>query len=71
VSCPTSVHVFPAVQVTCASPPGLRGREVAALDSQDLGCPVKQRFPRGASTAPQITAVTQGNSKFGSYGGHP
>ncbi|XP_075280831.1 type III endosome membrane protein TEMP [Opisthocomus hoazin] len=51
-----------AVQVTCASPPGLRGREVAALDSQDLGCPVKQRFPRGASTAPQITAVTQGNT---------
>ncbi|XP_074454337.1 type III endosome membrane protein TEMP isoform X2 [Larus michahellis] len=50
-----------AVQVTCASPPGLRGREVAALDSQDLGCWMKQRFPRGASTAQQIT-VTHSNT---------
>ncbi|XP_010288416.1 PREDICTED: type III endosome membrane protein TEMP [Phaethon lepturus] len=44
-----------AVQVTCASPPGLQGREVAALHSQDLGCRMKQRFPRGVSTAQQIT----------------
>ncbi|KAM9280691.1 LOW QUALITY PROTEIN: type III endosome membrane protein TEMP [Cariama cristata] len=50
-----------AVQVTCASPPGLRGREVAALDSQDLGCRMKQRFPRGVSTAQQIT-VTHSNT---------
>ncbi|XP_074953980.1 type III endosome membrane protein TEMP [Phalacrocorax aristotelis] len=50
-----------AVQVTCASPPGLRGREVAALDSQDLGCWMKQRFPRGVSTAQQIT-VTYSNT---------
>ncbi|XP_064311382.1 type III endosome membrane protein TEMP [Phalacrocorax carbo] len=50
-----------AVQVTCASPPGLRGREVAALDSQDLGCWMKQRFPRGVSTAQQIT-VTLSNT---------
>ncbi|XP_010155238.1 PREDICTED: putative uncharacterized protein C1orf210 homolog, partial [Eurypyga helias] len=50
-----------AAQVTCASPPGLRGREVVALDSQDLGCQVKQRFPRGISTAQQIT-VTHGNT---------
>ncbi|KAM6124208.1 type III endosome membrane protein TEMP [Pterocles gutturalis] len=46
-----------AVQVTCASPPGLRGREVAALDSQDLGCQMKQRFPREVSTAQQITTT--------------
>ncbi|XP_009693159.1 PREDICTED: putative uncharacterized protein C1orf210 homolog [Cariama cristata] len=57
-----------AVQVTCASPPGLRGREVAALDSQDLGCRMKQRFPRGVSTAQQIT-VTHSNSKLCSYRG--
>ncbi|KAM6305872.1 type III endosome membrane protein TEMP [Aegotheles albertisi] len=50
-----------AVQVTCASPPGLRGREVAALDSQDLGCQMKQRFPREVSTAQQIT-VTHDNT---------
>ncbi|XP_049665035.1 type III endosome membrane protein TEMP [Accipiter gentilis] len=50
-----------AVQVTCASPPGLRGWEVTALDSQDLGCWMKQRFPRGVSTAQQIT-VTHSNT---------
>ncbi|XP_065513759.1 type III endosome membrane protein TEMP [Caloenas nicobarica] len=50
-----------AVQVTCASPPGLRGREVAALDSQDLGCRMKQRFPRGVSTVQQVT-VTHSNT---------
>ncbi|XP_071606513.1 type III endosome membrane protein TEMP [Heliangelus exortis] len=50
-----------AVQVTCASPPGLRGWEVAALDSQDLGCQMKQRFPREASTVQQITE-TQSNT---------
>ncbi|KFP82790.1 Leucine-rich repeat-containing protein 19, partial [Apaloderma vittatum] len=50
-----------AVQVTCASPPWLRGREVAALDSQDLGCRMKKRFPRGLSTAQQIT-VTHSNT---------
>ncbi|KFZ66650.1 Leucine-rich repeat-containing protein 19, partial [Podiceps cristatus] len=46
-----------AMQVTCASPLGLQGREVAALDSQDLGCQVKQRFPREVSTTQQITAT--------------
>ncbi|KAM9008106.1 type III endosome membrane protein TEMP [Ara ararauna] len=50
-----------AVQVTCASPPWLRGREVAALDSQDLGCQMKQRFPREVSTVQQIT-VTYSNT---------
>ncbi|XP_061859260.1 type III endosome membrane protein TEMP [Colius striatus] len=45
-----------AVQVTCASPPGLQGQEIAALDSQDLGCPMMQRFPRGVSTEQQVTA---------------
>ncbi|KFQ85196.1 Leucine-rich repeat-containing protein 19, partial [Phoenicopterus ruber ruber] len=50
-----------AVQVTCASPPGLQGREVAALDSQDLGCQMKQRFPREVSTTQQIT-VTHSNT---------
>ncbi|KGL93037.1 Leucine-rich repeat-containing protein 19, partial [Charadrius vociferus] len=50
-----------AVQVTCASPPELRGSAVAALDSQDLGCWMKQRFPRGVSTAQQIT-VTLSNT---------
>ncbi|KFV13925.1 Leucine-rich repeat-containing protein 19, partial [Tauraco erythrolophus] len=50
-----------ALQVTCATPPGLQGREVAALDSQDLGCRMKQRFPRGLSTAQQIT-VTHSNA---------
>ncbi|XP_075012133.1 type III endosome membrane protein TEMP [Calonectris borealis] len=50
-----------AVQVTCASPPELRGQEVAALDFQDLGCQMKQRFPRGVSTAQQIT-VTHSNT---------
>ncbi|XP_050756987.1 type III endosome membrane protein TEMP [Gymnogyps californianus] len=50
-----------AVQVTCASPPGLRGREIAALDSQDLGCRMKQRFPRGISTVQQDT-VTHSNT---------
>ncbi|XP_028939824.1 type III endosome membrane protein TEMP, partial [Antrostomus carolinensis] len=49
------------VQVTCASPPGLRGREIAALDSQDLGCQMKLRFPRAVSTAQQIT-VTHSNT---------
>ncbi|XP_023788361.1 type III endosome membrane protein TEMP isoform X1 [Cyanistes caeruleus] len=44
-----------AVQVTCLSPPGLRGQDIAALDSQDLGCQIKQRFARGLSTAQQIT----------------
>ncbi|NXG06323.1 LRC19 protein, partial [Sakesphorus luctuosus] len=34
-----------------------------ALDSQDLGCQMKQRFPRALSTAQQIT-VTQNNSKL-------
>ncbi|XP_050162995.1 type III endosome membrane protein TEMP [Myiozetetes cayanensis] len=50
-----------AVQVTCVSPPGLRGQEIAALDSQDLGCRTKHRFPRALSTAQQIT-VTQSNT---------
>ncbi|XP_008934073.1 PREDICTED: putative uncharacterized protein C1orf210 homolog [Merops nubicus] len=50
-----------AVQVTCASPPGLRGQQVAGLAPQDLGCQVKQRFPRGDSTAQQIT-VTHSNT---------
>ncbi|XP_065529063.1 type III endosome membrane protein TEMP [Lathamus discolor] len=50
-----------AVQVTCASPPWLRGREVAALDSQDLGCWMRQRFPREVSTVQQIT-VTYSNT---------
>ncbi|XP_035749443.1 type III endosome membrane protein TEMP [Egretta garzetta] len=70
-----------AVQVTCASPLGLRGREVAALDSQDLGCRMKQRFPRGISTTQQI-AATNSNSpgaqaawpplvqRLGGKGGH-
>lgn len=59
---------LPAVQVTCASPPWLRGREVAALDSQDLGCRMKQRFPREVSTVQQIT-VTYSNSELCSYKG--
>ncbi|GAB0193058.1 type III endosome membrane protein TEMP [Grus japonensis] len=46
-----------AVQVTCASPPELQGREVAALDSQDLGCQMKQRFPREVSTVQQTTVA--------------
>ncbi|KFP39538.1 Leucine-rich repeat-containing protein 19, partial [Chlamydotis macqueenii] len=50
-----------ALQVTCASPPRLQGQEVAALDSLDLGCQVKQRFPRGVSTVQQIT-VTHSNT---------
>ncbi|KAJ7410101.1 hypothetical protein WISP_110716 [Willisornis vidua] len=50
-----------AMQVTCESPPGLQGQEIAALDSQDLGCQMKQRFPRALSTAQQIT-VTQNNT---------
>ncbi|XP_017927552.1 type III endosome membrane protein TEMP [Manacus vitellinus] len=50
-----------AVQVTCVSPPGLRGQEIAALDSQDLGCGMKHRFPRALSTAQQIT-VTQNDT---------
>ncbi|KFO93142.1 Leucine-rich repeat-containing protein 19, partial [Buceros rhinoceros silvestris] len=50
-----------AMQVTCALPPRLRGREVAALDSQDLGCWIKRRFPREDSTAQQIT-VTHSNT---------
>ncbi|XP_074688369.1 type III endosome membrane protein TEMP isoform X2 [Strix aluco] len=50
-----------AVQVTCALPPGLQGREVAGLDSQELGCWMKQRFPRWVSTAQQIT-VTHNNT---------
>ncbi|XP_059678281.1 type III endosome membrane protein TEMP [Gavia stellata] len=50
-----------AWQVTCASPPGLRGWEVAALDSEELGCQMKQRFPRGLSTVQQIT-VTHSNT---------
>ncbi|XP_040467064.1 type III endosome membrane protein TEMP [Falco naumanni] len=50
-----------AAQVTCASPPGLRGRELAALDPRDLGCRMKQRFPRGVSTAQQIP-VTHSNT---------
>ncbi|KAM6327428.1 type III endosome membrane protein TEMP [Podargus strigoides] len=50
-----------AVQVTCASPPWLQGQELAALDSQDLGCQMKQRFARGVSTAQQIT-VTHSNT---------
>lgn len=54
---------LPAVQVTCASPPELQGQKVIALDSKDLGCPVKQRFPREDSTAQQIT-VTYSNSKL-------
>ncbi|PKU46468.1 type iii endosome membrane protein temp [Limosa lapponica baueri] len=44
-----------AMQVTCASPPELRGQEVAALDSQDLGCWMKQRFPREVSMTQQTT----------------
>ncbi|KFW81381.1 Slit 3 protein, partial [Manacus vitellinus] len=51
-----------AVQVTCVSPPGLRGQEIAALDSQDLGCGMKHRFPRALSTAQQIT-VTQNDNR--------
>ncbi|XP_064003860.1 type III endosome membrane protein TEMP isoform X2 [Pogoniulus pusillus] len=50
-----------AVQVTCASPPELQGQKVIALDSKDLGCPVKQRFSREDSTAQQIT-VTYSNT---------
>ncbi|XP_069718250.1 type III endosome membrane protein TEMP isoform X1 [Phaenicophaeus curvirostris] len=50
-----------AVQVTCASPLRLQGQEVAALDSQDLGCQMKRRFPRGISTVQQIT-VTHSNT---------
>ncbi|XP_041339110.1 type III endosome membrane protein TEMP [Pyrgilauda ruficollis] len=50
-----------AVQVTCMSPPGLRGQEIAALDSQDLGCQIKQRFARGVST-PQPITVTENNT---------
>ncbi|XP_041277608.1 type III endosome membrane protein TEMP [Onychostruthus taczanowskii] len=50
-----------AVQVTCVSPPGLRGQEIAALDSQDLGCQIKQRFARGVST-PQPITVTENNT---------
>ncbi|XP_009068858.1 PREDICTED: TLR4 interactor with leucine rich repeats-like [Acanthisitta chloris] len=50
-----------ALQVTCMSPPGLWGQEIAALDSQDLGCQMKHRFPRGLSTAQQIT-VTQNDT---------
>ncbi|XP_048169519.1 type III endosome membrane protein TEMP isoform X2 [Corvus hawaiiensis] len=50
-----------AVQVTCVSPLGLRGQEIAALDSRDLGCQIKRRFARGLSTAQQIT-VTENNT---------
>ncbi|XP_010005019.1 PREDICTED: putative uncharacterized protein C1orf210 homolog, partial [Chaetura pelagica] len=50
-----------AVQVTCASPPGLQGQAIAALDSQDLACQMKQRFPREVSTVQQIT-VAQSNT---------
>ncbi|XP_015492230.1 type III endosome membrane protein TEMP [Parus major] len=50
-----------AVQVTCLSPPALRGQDITALDSQDLGCQIKQRFARGLSTARQIT-VTENNT---------
>ncbi|KFV68477.1 Leucine-rich repeat-containing protein 19, partial [Dryobates pubescens] len=50
-----------AVQVTCASPPGLQGQKVVALDSKDLGCLVRQRLPRGDSTTwPDI--VTSSNT---------
>ncbi|XP_071291749.1 type III endosome membrane protein TEMP [Agelaius tricolor] len=49
------------VQVTCVSPPELRGQEIAALDSQDLGCQVKQRFARELTT-PQNITVTENNS---------
>lgn len=45
------------------SPPWLRGQEIAALDSQDLGCQMKQRFVRELSTVQQIT-VTENNSKL-------
>lgn len=54
---------LPAVQVTCASPPALRGQEIAALDSQDLGCQIKQRFARELNTTQPIT-VTENSSKF-------
>ncbi|KAM7046666.1 type III endosome membrane protein TEMP isoform 1-T1 [Acridotheres tristis] len=50
-----------AVQVTCMLPPGLRGQEIAALDSQDLGCQIKQRFARELNTTQQIT-VTENNT---------
>ncbi|KFQ41272.1 Leucine-rich repeat-containing protein 19, partial [Mesitornis unicolor] len=50
-----------AEDLTCASPPRLQGREVTALDSQDLGCRIKQRFPRVVSTAQQTT-VTHSNT---------
>ncbi|KAM6262383.1 type III endosome membrane protein TEMP [Porphyrio hochstetteri] len=62
--CDCSVHPLQqwlqrrrAVQVTCASPLGLQGWEIAALASQDLGCQVKRRFPRGASTVQQTTGA--------------
>ncbi|XP_053840637.1 type III endosome membrane protein TEMP isoform X2 [Vidua macroura] len=66
--CDCSVHPLQqwlrrrrAVQVTCVLPPGLRGQEIAALDSQDLGCQIKQRFARELST-PQPITVTENNT---------
>ncbi|XP_066048733.1 type III endosome membrane protein TEMP [Chamaea fasciata] len=66
--CDCSVHPLQqwlqhrrAVQVTCVSPPGLRGQEIAALDSQDLGCQIKQRFARELTTPQEIT-VTENNT---------
>lgn len=66
--CDCSVHPLQqwlqrrqAVQVTCMSPPGLRGREITALDSQDLGCQIKQRFARELNVTLQST-VTENNT---------
>lgn len=50
------------------SPPGLRGQAIAALDSQDLGCQVKQRFARELTT-PQNITVTENNSKLSRFRG--
>ncbi|XP_047915001.2 type III endosome membrane protein TEMP isoform X2 [Anser cygnoides] len=50
-----------AMQVTCASPPELWGQGIAALDSQDLGCQKKQRFPRDVSPG-QLTTATHNDT---------
>ncbi|XP_040422284.1 type III endosome membrane protein TEMP isoform X1 [Cygnus olor] len=50
-----------AMQVTCASPPELWGQDIAALDSQDLGCQKKQRFPRDVSPG-QLTTATHNDT---------